>query len=85
MCIDWIGTVGAIVSGVSRTPRSVAADRLLASRKFHQAIENIGQRRSQQALVDSDEYKEWLGTLSPEDAQAVGALGIMAWLAREEQ
>ena len=82
--IPGAGAAGVIARNRPSTPRSVAADQLIASREFQQAVENLGNQRSQQRMVNSPVYQRWLRTLDADDIRDIAAVGLVPWLAGSE-
>lgn len=86
------GATSVIVSTISRTKtaRTVAADRMIASHEFRNAARLMAgadssrlaaaRQTAQQALQRSQKYQRWAATLNPRERQAIAKVGLLNWL-----
>jgi len=80
-----VGTTAAIGGYFmrSKTPKTAAAENLLTSKKFADAIDeaakgNIG--NAQKILDKSRQYKDWLAQQPTETTQKIAAVGFVPWV-----
>lgn len=90
--LPGFGTVSVIASslGKNKTARTVAADQLIASNHFRNAVKlmagndvakvSAARATVEKALMRSNQYKKWASTLEPNERQAIAKVGLMAWM-----
>ena len=83
-----VGTIETAINA-KRTPRSVAADELLASAKFQEMIKkkaskaldtNEKIKRADEIVQNLKEYKKWANTVPPRDLKDVATVGVIGYL-----
>ncbi|WP_146000653.1 hypothetical protein [Chimaeribacter coloradensis] len=86
------GAASVIASTISRakTARTVAADKLIASREFRNAARLMAgadsirlanaKQAAERALVRSQQYQRWAATLTTREQQAIAKVGLINWL-----
>ena len=80
------GTIGAVLAK-GRTPVSVAADEMIASVAFKDAIQESitgTAAKADQIIQNSPQFKKWVGTVDQATAREIGTLGFISWLISEE-
>lgn len=86
-----VGTATVITNALAKgkTPRSQAADELLASALFKRTLEKNatqgGEIAAEQAekLIKTKAFKTWLKTISATEARAISDVGFVQWLTAE--
>lgn len=80
------GTVGVLakVMNTEKTPVMKAADDLLSSKQFKDAIRESAKRGEESVgnaiLKRAPAYQRWLKALSPDERTAVNKVGVLQWL-----
>ena len=88
-----VGVVEAAINA-KRTPRSVAADELLNSRKFQDMINKKAKnaldteakvKRADEIIGKLKEYKKWEDTIPPKELKDVATVGVIGYLTGEKE
>jgi hypothetical protein len=81
--------IGALESMMTRTPRSEAADQLLRSPKFRDALVAVarknGAKEADDALRGTRVFREWLELQEPGVASAIAGTGFVPWLVADDE
>ena len=80
---ERVPVVGGLVS--KRTPRSVKADRVLASPRFAQMVRDSlvksrNAKAAEKAFMATPEYKAWAKSLTKQEIKQLAAIGVMGYL-----
>ena len=89
--LPGVGAATVITNALARgrTPRSQAADEMLASPLFKRTLETIATQGEQIAaeqaerLARTKAFKAWLRTIPPAEARAISDVGFVQWLTAE--
>ena len=84
-----VGTVSRVINAAStkKTPRTQAADELLASSAFREAVKSAADGRNARAeniAQRGQPFRKWLGLQSPGVKAEIAAIGLIPWLLRDE-
>jgi hypothetical protein len=85
--LPGFGTLGVLWATRTKTPASEAADKLLSSGAFRDAVLSAveGNADKSKKILSSKPFQAWMKYLPPEDVSRITTAGLVPWLIADEE